>query len=133
MQMNAKPTEIPSTTKTILVVDDYASVRFYHANLLRQAGYKCLDARDGFEALEKVRQARIDLILLDLIMPKMSGDEFIKRIRATREYASIPLLVVTSESVEDKIRQVAGSGPIGFAIKPLIPANLLESVRKLIA
>jgi len=119
--------------KTILVVDDYASVRFYHTNLLRQAGYQCLDARDGFEALEKVRQHRVDLILLDLIMPKMSGEEFIVKIRAVTEYAGIPLLVITSESVEDKIRHLAGSGKIGFAVKPLVPGVLLESVRKLIS
>lgn len=122
----------PTATKTILVVDDYASVRFYHSNLLRQSGYKCLDARDGFEALDKVRQNHVDLILLDLVMPKMSGDEFIKRIRATQDYASIPLLVVTSESTEEKIRAIAGNGRIGFAIKPLIPAVLLESVKKLL-
>lgn len=132
MQTNDRPSDSSSSHGTILVVDDYASVRFYHANLLRQAGYTCIDARDGFEALEKIRQRQVDLILLDLVMPKMTGDEFIRRIRATKEFASIPLLVVTSESVEDKIRLLAGTGPIGFAIKPLIPATLLDSVKKLI-
>ncbi|MFT3784470.1 MAG: response regulator [Nibricoccus sp.] len=120
-------------TKTVLVVDDYASVRFYHANLLRQAGFKAVDARDGHEALEKIRQSRIDLILLDLIMPKMSGEEFIRRIRSLPEYANIPLLVISSEAAEDQIRPIAGSGKIGFAIKPIVPGSLLDSVRKLIA
>ena len=132
METNVPAPAVRSEAKTILVVDDYASVRFYHANLLRQSGFKCIDARDGFEALEKVRQNHVDLILLDLIMPKMSGEEFIKRIRSTAEHASIPLLVITSESVEDQIRQIAGSGRIGFAVKPLIPSSLLESVQKLI-
>jgi two-component system chemotaxis response regulator CheY len=122
-----------SVAKTILVVDDYASVRFYHANLLRQAGYKTLDARDGNEALDKVRQNRVDLILLDLIMPKMSGEEFIRRLRAIPEFTNIPLLIVSSEAAEDKIRAIAGSGHFGFAIKPIVPGTLLDSVRKLIA
>jgi two-component system chemotaxis response regulator CheY len=117
----------------VLVVDDFASVRFYHTNLLRQAGYRCLDARDGHEAFEKLRQQRADLIVLDLIMPKMSGEEFIRRIRAMSEFASIPLLVVTSETVNESIREFAGSGPLAFAVKPLVPTTLLEAVRKLLA
>lgn len=132
MQQNSS-TPVDSQGKTILVVDDYASVRFYHANLFRQAGYKTLEARDGNEALEKVRQNRIDLILLDLIMPKMGGAEFTRRLRSTPEFANIPLLIVSSEAAEEKIRPIAGSGRFGFAIKPLVPSVLLESVRKLLA
>jgi two-component system chemotaxis response regulator CheY len=133
MQTNPQPPASPSTAKTVLVVDDFASVRFYHANLLRQAGYRSIDARDGFEAFEKLRQQRVDLILLDMIMPKMSGEEFIRRIRATSEFARIPLLVITSEAVKDSIRQFSGEGPLGFAMKPVLPATLLEAVHKLLA
>ena len=88
--------------------------------------------RLAMTTLNSAAHNKPDLILLDLIMPKMSGEEFIKRIRSTAEHASIPLLVITSESVEDQIRQIAGSGRIGFAVKPLIPSSLLESVQKLI-
>ena len=133
MQTNHQTQAAPSTTKTVLVVDDFASVRFYHANLLRQAGYRSIDAHDGFEAFEKLRQQRADLILLDMIMPKMSGEEFIRQIRSMPALASIPLLVITSEAVGDKIRQFSGDGPLGFAMKPVIPSALLEAVRKLIA
>ncbi len=133
MQTTTQNQATPTAAKAVLVVDDFASVRFYHANLLRQAGYRSIDARDGFEAFEKLRQQQIDLILLDMIMPKMSGEEFIRRIRSTPELAKIPLLVITSEAVEDKIRGIAGAGPLGFAVKPVTPGALLESVRKLIA
>jgi two-component system chemotaxis response regulator CheY len=121
-----------SSAKKVLIVDDFASVRFYHAYLLRQAGFQCVDANDGFEALEKLRQQRVDLIMLDLIMPKMGGEEFIRQIRAIPEHAAIPLLVITSEAVEDKIRPIAGTGRIGFAMKPIVPNTLIESVRKLL-
>lgn len=128
------PGEDPTASKkTVLVVDDFASVRFYHANLLRQAGYRSIDARDGFEAFEKLRQQKIDLILLDMVMPKMSGDEFIDKIRAMPEYSKIPLLVITSEAVGDKIKEASGDGPLGFAMKPVVPGPLLEAVRKLIS
>jgi len=133
MQTNPQTTTAPATAKTVLVVDDFASVRFYHANLLRQAGYSSLDARDGSEAFEKLRQQRVDLILLDMIMPKMSGEEFIRRLRNMPEFVRIPLLVITSESIGDKIRQFAGEGPLGFALKPVVPSTLLEAVRKLLA
>jgi len=132
MQTTPLNPAIPVTAKTVLVVDDFASVRFYHANLLRQSGYQCLEARDGHEAFDKLRQQRVDLILLDMIMPKMSGEEFIRRIRALREYANIPLLVITSEAVKDSIRQFAGDGPLGFALKPVAPSALLEAARKLL-
>jgi len=126
------PTPASSSAKTVLVVDDFASVRFYHVYLLRQAGFQCIEARDGFEAFEKLRQHRVDLIMLDLIMPKMGGEEFIRRIRSTPDQASIPLLVITSESVEEKIRPIAGTGKIGFATKPIVPSTLIESVHKLV-
>lgn len=133
MQTTPQIQAAPPAAKTVLVVDDFASVRFYHANLLRQAGYRSIDARDGFEAFEKLRLQKVDLILLDMIMPKMSGEEFIRKIRAMANFSKIPLLVITSESVGDKIREFSGDGPLGFAIKPVIPATLLEAVHKLIA
>jgi CheY-like chemotaxis protein len=133
MQTTPQTPAAPATVKTVLVVDDFASVRFYHVNLLHQSGYRCFEAHDGHEALEKLRQQRVDLILLDMIMPRMSGEEFIRRIRSIHEYADIPLLVITSEAVRDNIRQFAGEGPLGFAMKPVIPSTLLEAVRKLIA
>jgi two-component system chemotaxis response regulator CheY len=133
MQTNPQTPDAPATAKIVLVVDDFASVRFYHVNLLRQAGFRSIDAKDGFEALEKLRLEHVDLILLDMIMPKMSGEEFIHRIRSMPEFARIPLLVITSESVGDKIRQFAGDGPLGFALKPVVPSTLLEAVRKLLA
>jgi two-component system chemotaxis response regulator CheY len=132
MQTNPQAPDA-ATAKTVLVVDDFASVRFYHVNLLRQAGYNSIDARDGFQAMEKLRQQRIDLILLDMIMPKMSGEEFIRRIRATPEFVQTPLLIITSEAVNDCIRQFSENGPLGFAVKPVLPATLLEAVHKLLA
>ena len=59
--------------KTILVVDDYASVRFYHMSLLRNAGYNTIAATSGVEALALLQQHIVDLVMLDLVMPNMSG------------------------------------------------------------
>jgi CheY-like chemotaxis protein len=76
---------------------------------------------------------RVDLIMLDLIMPKMNGAEFTRRIRDIPKLAAIPLLVISPEIAEGTVRQYAGGGRIGFIINPLIPAILLEAVRKLLA
>lgn len=130
--MTPQNPDTPATVKTVLVVDDFASVRFYHTNLLRQSGYQCIEAHDGQEAFEKLRQQHVDLIMLDMIMPKMSGEEFIRRVRSLHEFASIPLLVITSEAVNDRIRQFAGEGPMGFALKPVLPSTLREAVHKLL-
>jgi CheY-like chemotaxis protein len=63
--------------KTILIVDDYEVVRLYHSMFLSQKGYRCIPASDGKEALALLKQQRVDLVLLDLVMPNMSGQEVI--------------------------------------------------------
>ena len=77
--------------KTILVVDDLASVRFYHQSLLKQAGYATLSARDGLEAVAVLEKQPVDLVLLDLLMPKMNGTEFLKHLRASARFAALPV------------------------------------------
>jgi two-component system chemotaxis response regulator CheY len=133
MRTSTQPGVGSLTTKTVLVVDGLAKVRFYHANLLREAGFQCIEVNDEQEAFEELRRQRVDLIMLDLIMPKMNGAEFSRRIRNMPQLAAIPLLVISPEIAESTVRLYAGGGQISFIINPSIPAILLESVRKLLA
>jgi CheY-like chemotaxis protein len=116
---------------TVLVVDDIASVRLYHMSLLRRKGYECVAAGDGVEALEKLRGQPVHLVLLDLSMPKMGGEEFIRRVRAQPDLAMLPILVITSESATS-----GGSrsewGRVGVLYKPLTPVTLLQGVQRLL-
>ena len=116
--------------KTILVVDDLASVRFYHQSLLKQAGYATLSARDGLEAVAGLEKQPVDLVLLDLLMPKMNGTEFLKHLRASARFAALPVLVVTSEPQLDQARELQGTARVSVLHKPLLPETLLAEVRR---
>lgn len=119
--------------KTILVVDDFASVRFYHENLLKQGGYQTIPARDGVEALAALEQNRVDLIMLDLHMPTMSGREFLAHVRSRPQFASIPVLLVTSDSQPEYADALVGGKTCGVLRKPILPQTLIKEVAGLLS
>jgi two-component system chemotaxis response regulator CheY len=116
--------------KTILVVDDFASVRLYHANVLRQLGHSVIAASDGMEALEYMRRQHVDLVLLDVLMPKMDGCEFLERARAMPGYATVPVLVITSEGTREHEERFARAGANGFLKKPTLPAAMMAALQQ---
>lgn len=118
--------------KTILVVDDFASVRLYHTTFLKQKGYECVAVADGAEALRVLQQRPIDLVLLDMMMPTMDGIEFLARVRSMPGFASLPILAITSEA--QKADTLESQARYGFHVllKPVLPAALLEQVQRLL-
>jgi CheY-like chemotaxis protein len=121
--------------KTILVVDDYPSVRFYHEYVIKKAGHRCETATNGREALAKIQQCPVDLVILDLIMPDMGGEAFIAEARKNPTLARIPVLVISTEPIGDQIRRACTSttGAVGFAQKPLFADKLLAEVKQLLS
>jgi CheY-like chemotaxis protein len=115
---------------TVLVVDDMASVRLCHMSLLKRKGYQCIAACDGAEALERLRTQLVNLVLLDLMMPNIDGEEFIKQARALPGMASLPILVITSEASPEWIERHGGTGGVAVLSKPLMPADLLQGVQR---
>jgi two-component system, chemotaxis family, chemotaxis protein CheY len=83
-------------SKTILVVDDSATVRKFVGTSLNLKGFKVITAADGMEALEKMPLGQVDLIITDLNMPDMDGFEFIKTLQETPEYKHIPVIILSS-------------------------------------
>ena len=118
--------------KTILVVDDYASVRFFHESLLKQAGFTTLAANNGTEALDLLGKNSVDLVLLDLLMPKMNGAEFIHCVRRLPRYAELPIFVVTSEPDGEQARALQGDPAIVVLSKPLPPTRMIEEVHRVL-
>jgi chemosensory pili system protein ChpA (sensor histidine kinase/response regulator) len=115
----------------ILVVDDSVSVRQVFARLLRTKGWKTNTARDGVEALEKLANARPDLIILDLEMPRMNGYEFLSTLQAREEYRDIPVIMVTSRAAEKHRRKALGLGAREYVVKPFDHDKLLGLVERL--
>ncbi len=118
--------------KTILVVDDYEVVRLYHSMFLSQKGYRCVPASDGKEALALLKQQRIDLVLLDLVMPNMSGQEVIRHIRAMPEHANLPILAITSEAKRAEESVPRDSRNLRFLLKPVMPDTMVAQVRAML-
>jgi len=116
--------------KTVLVVDDYASVRFYHMTLLRNAGYSPLAAPGGTEALAVLEKQNVDLMMLDLVMPTMNGREVVERVRAMPRYRSLPILVITSEAEQVGLGNIMSDPSCRVMGKPILPLVLLQEIQR---
>ena len=119
--------------KTILVVDDSASVRQVVSIALKGAGYEVLVGTDGKDALQKLDGRRIHLIISDVNMPNMDGITFVSEARKLPAYKFTPIIMLTTESQEDKKRQAQAAGAKAWVTKPLQPDQMLSAVAKLIA
>jgi CheY-like chemotaxis protein len=118
--------------KTILVVDDFASVRLYHSRFLSQNGFRCVEARDGGEALKILDQSpeSIDLVLLDLVMPSVDGAAFVALLRTISRFKSLPVLAITSEAMTDDTRRLEQQFGIRTLLKPVLPDTLFSRVQE---
>ena len=119
-------------SKTILNVDDSASVRQMVQLTLQGAGYRVLQANDGADGLSKARASAVDMVITDLNMPVMDGFELIQQLRGGH-YKTTPILVLTTESELQKKEQGKAYGATGWIVKPFNPDNLLQAVKKVCA
>ncbi|AXS79147.1 response regulator [Dechloromonas sp. HYN0024] len=118
--------------KTILAVDDSASIRQMVSFTLKSAGYDVVEAVDGQDGLDKAKARAIHLVLTDQNMPRMDGLTLIKNLRALPQYASSPILMLTTESSDEMKLQGRAAGATGWLVKPFDPQKLIEVVRKVI-
>jgi two-component system chemotaxis sensor kinase CheA len=119
--------------KAVLVVEDSITARSLLKNILETAGYRVVTALDGIDALTQLRTADIDLVVSDVDMPRMNGFDLTAKIRASREFADLPVVLVTSlDSREDKERGIE-VGANAYVVKSSFDqSNLLEFVKRLI-
>jgi two-component system chemotaxis response regulator CheY len=119
--------------KTILIVDDSASLRQVVNIALTSAGYEVIEACDGVDALSKLDGRKIHLIISDVNMPNMDGITLVKEIKQKADYKFTPIIMLTTESQEDKKAQGQAAGARAWVVKPFQPAQMLNAVSKLIA
>lgn len=118
--------------KTVMVVDDSLSVRNVVGIALKGAGYDVIDAEDGKQALTKLTGQKVHLIISDVNMPNMNGIEFVKNLKQMPAYKFTPVIMLTTESGEDKKSQGQMAGAKAWVVKPFQPPQLLNAVSKLI-
>ncbi|NVM23534.1 MAG: chemotaxis protein CheY [Desulfobacterales bacterium] len=104
---------------TILVVDDFATMRRIIRNVLKQIGFSnIVDADDGTTALGVLKKDKIDLIISDWNMPKMSGLDLLKAVRGDEALKTIPFLMVTAEAQKSAVVEAVQAGVSNYVVKP---------------
>ena len=118
--------------KTVLIVDDSASMRQLVGFALKSAGYEVVIAVHGKDALEKVNGTKVDMVVTDLNMPEMDGIELIKQLRAKPSNKFTPIVMLTTESQEAKKQEGKLAGASGWIVKPFKPEQLIETIKRFI-
>jgi two-component system, chemotaxis family, chemotaxis protein CheY len=118
--------------KTIMTVDDSASIRQMVSFTLRESGYQVIEAVDGRDALSKLNGTQIHMLLTDLNMPNMDGIELIRNVRANSSFRFIPIIMLTTESQAEKKQEGKTAGATGWIVKPFKPEQLLAVVKKVL-
>ena len=118
--------------KMILVADDSPTIRKFVAFSLTMKGYGIVTASDGMEALEKLPQEKVDLIITDLNMPNVDGYELVRSVRSSDEYREIPIIILSSLDKQEEIELGIKAGANSYLVKPFDPKRVLYEVSKYI-
>jgi two-component system chemotaxis response regulator CheY len=118
--------------KRILIVDDSTSVRTVCGIALREAGYEVIEASNGQEGLTRLTGERIHLIISDVNMPVLDGIGFLKEVKRHPSYKFTPVIMLTTESGEDKKQEGRAAGAKAWIVKPFQPHVMLDAVSKLV-
>ena len=119
-------------TRTILTVDDSTSMRQMVKATLQSAGYGVVEAADGQEALDYARDNPVDLVISDVNMPRMDGITLIGELRQLPTYRLTPMLMLTTESSQEKKMEGKRAGATGWIVKPFNPVQLIATLKKLL-
>jgi two-component system chemotaxis response regulator CheY len=119
-------------SKTILIVDDSASLRQVVSIALKGAGYGVIEASDGRDALGKLNGQKIHLIISDVNMPNMDGITFVTEAKKLPAYKFTPVIMLTTEAGEAKKQAGQAAGAKAWVVKPFQPPQMLAAVAKLI-
>lgn len=117
--------------KLIMVVDDSASMRRVVGIALKGAGYDVLEGVDGKDALSKLTGQKVHMIISDVNMPVMDGIAFLKAVKAMPAYKFTPVIMLTTESTEEKKREGQAAGARAWVVKPFQPEQLVNAVQRL--
>lgn len=116
----------------ILIVDDFATMRRILKNILKQIGFKNItEADDGTSAIEELQKESFDLVISDWNMPKMTGIELLKWIRANESMKHIPVLMVTAEAQKQNVIEAVKAGVTNYVVKPFTADSISEKIQKI--
>jgi two-component system, OmpR family, alkaline phosphatase synthesis response regulator PhoP len=117
-------------SKTVLIADDEPNIVISLEFLLEQDGYRVLLARDGNEALEAIEREVPDLVLLDVMLPRLSGFDVCQRIRQNPALAKVRVIMLTARGREVEVTKGLALGADAYVTKPFSTRDLLEQIRR---
>jgi two-component system chemotaxis response regulator CheY len=119
----------------VLIVDDSPAMRSFIRRVIQVSGFDCgtcLEAGDGEEALRVLDREWVDLILTDINMPTMNGEQFVRHLEADECLRSVPVLVVSTDCTGNRIQQMLALGAKGYLPKPFTPEAMREELERLL-
>ncbi|MDJ0762264.1 MAG: response regulator [Myxococcota bacterium] len=116
----------------ILIVDDTETMRLYEHMLLSGQGYELDMAENGVEALKKIEGNKPDLVLMDIMMPQMNGIECCRRIKSNDHTREIKVVMVTTKSEYEKVKEAFAAGCDDYVTKPIDRVELLSKLKELL-
>lgn len=120
-------------SKKILIADDEEDVKVVVQLYLESKGYEIVTAFDGLDAIDKAREEKPDLILLDIMMPVLDGFAVCKKLKADPDTAGIPVIMLSASSHSESKQKGLDAGAINYIIKPFVPENLEKIVSETLA
>lgn len=119
--------------KTVLVVDDFSTMRKIIKNSLQSMGFtKIIEAQDGVDALEKLQNEEVCLIVSDWNMPRMSGIELLKKVKSEEKLSKIPFIMVTAEGQKECVIEAIKSGVNNYVVKPFTTEVLEQKIQQIL-
>lgn len=119
----------------VLIVDDSAAIRKILQRVLRQAEIplgQVIEAGDGLEALERLKEQSVNLILADINMPNMDGIQLLSQLKASPQWKSVPVVMVTTEGGQMKVMEAVQLGAAGYVRKPFTAEQIKEKLAGLV-
>ena len=116
----------------VLTVDDSRTILAMLHHTLTGAGFDVLQAEDGQKGLDVLKTEDVDVVITDINMPIMDGIEFIKSVRSSGQYQSLPILILTTETSQEKRDLGRSAGGTGWIVKPFDPEKLISVIRRVV-
>jgi len=120
---------------SVLIVDDSPAMRGFIRRVMTLSGFEvgeCFEAADGEEALAQLQEHEVDVILTDINMPKMNGEELLRRLETDERLRSVPTLVVSTDATKQRILRMLSLGAEGYMTKPFSPEALREELERIL-